>query len=82
MNVTLHNDSYITPGYIFIAPYQTTNPGPYIYDNQGVRAFFLRTGRFPNIDRISCGAGGRLQAEETHNTISRSANMEAPIICA
>lgn len=24
------------PGYIFIGPYEATNSGPYIYDNDGV----------------------------------------------
>ncbi|MCJ1314466.1 hypothetical protein MMC25_008148 [Agyrium rufum] len=35
LNVTLHDDSSISPGYIFLAPYQVLNPGPYIFDNTG-----------------------------------------------
>ncbi|KAE8395620.1 ASST-domain-containing protein [Aspergillus alliaceus] len=35
MNITLKNDTFITPGYIFIAPFLTDLPGPYIYDNDG-----------------------------------------------
>ncbi|KAE8320792.1 ASST-domain-containing protein [Aspergillus sergii] len=35
MEVSLKNDSLITPGYIFMAPYQTELPGPYIYDSDG-----------------------------------------------
>ena len=27
----------VTPGYIFMAPYRNRDPGPYIYDNFGVR---------------------------------------------
>jgi hypothetical protein len=27
----------LSPGYIFVTPYDTENPGPYIYDNEGVR---------------------------------------------
>lgn len=26
----------LSPGYIFITPYEAQNPGPYIYDNEGV----------------------------------------------
>ncbi|KAE8411958.1 ASST-domain-containing protein [Aspergillus pseudocaelatus] len=36
MEVSLRNDSFITPGYIFIAPYETELPGPYIYDTDGL----------------------------------------------
>ncbi|BAE60645.1 unnamed protein product [Aspergillus oryzae RIB40] len=32
----------VTPGYIFVGPYEAANSGPYIYDNEGVRHF-----RFP-----------------------------------
>ncbi|KAE8380382.1 ASST-domain-containing protein [Aspergillus bertholletiae] len=35
MEVTLNNDAFVTPGYIFIAPYETELPGPYIYDSGG-----------------------------------------------
>ncbi|KOC09279.1 hypothetical protein AFLA70_39g003881 [Aspergillus flavus AF70] len=35
MEISLKNDSLITPGYIFMAPYQTELPGPYIYDTDG-----------------------------------------------
>ncbi|RAQ45464.1 hypothetical protein AFGD_005888 [Aspergillus flavus] len=35
MEISLKNDSLITPGYIFMAPYQTELPGPYIYDIDG-----------------------------------------------
>lgn len=36
MNVTLHNKDLVTPGYVFIAPYQVAQAGPYIYDKLGV----------------------------------------------
>ena len=36
LNVTLRNDSLISPGYIFLAPYQVKDAGPYIFDNRGV----------------------------------------------
>lgn len=26
----------LAPGYIFITPYESQNPGPYIFDNSGV----------------------------------------------
>ncbi|KAE8356255.1 ASST-domain-containing protein [Aspergillus coremiiformis] len=35
MDISLKNDTLITPGYIFLAPYETELPGPYIYDNDG-----------------------------------------------
>jgi len=28
--------SKLAPGYIFITPYESQNPGPYIFDNSGV----------------------------------------------
>ncbi|RMD42028.1 hypothetical protein DV735_g3074, partial [Chaetothyriales sp. CBS 134920] len=34
-NITIYNEAALTPGYIFIAPYQTFQGGPYIYDNHG-----------------------------------------------
>lgn len=37
MTVSVHNSSYLEPGYIFIAPYQEWQAGPYIYDKLGVR---------------------------------------------
>ncbi|KAB8226723.1 ASST-domain-containing protein [Aspergillus novoparasiticus] len=36
IEVSLKNDSLITPGYIFMAPYETELPGPYIYDTDGL----------------------------------------------
>jgi hypothetical protein len=35
--IELNDPERVTPGYIFIAPYESDNPGPYIYDNEGVR---------------------------------------------
>ncbi|KAI9833769.1 MAG: hypothetical protein M1819_003502 [Sarea resinae] len=35
LDVTLNDADLVTPGYIFIAPYELENPGPYIYDNNG-----------------------------------------------
>lgn len=36
-----HSDpEKLAPGYIFITPYESQNPGPYIFDNSGV---WLRT---------------------------------------
>lgn len=28
---------FVSPGYIFLSPYRNLDPGPYIYDNYGVR---------------------------------------------
>lgn len=28
---------FVSPGYIFLSPYRNVDPGPYIYDNYGVR---------------------------------------------
>jgi hypothetical protein len=36
LNMTLNNEPLVTPGYIFLEPFQTTQPGPYLYDNAGV----------------------------------------------
>ena len=36
LNMTLNDEALVTPGYIFLEPYQTTQPGPYLYDNAGV----------------------------------------------
>ncbi|MCJ1386068.1 hypothetical protein MMC17_009193 [Xylographa soralifera] len=35
LNITRHNDSLISPGYIFMAPYQVAQAGPYLFDNSG-----------------------------------------------
>ncbi|KNG91401.1 hypothetical protein ANOM_000431 [Aspergillus nomiae NRRL 13137] len=35
LEVSLKNDSFLTPGYLFVAPYETERPGPYIYDTDG-----------------------------------------------
>ncbi|RMZ76557.1 hypothetical protein DV737_g4751, partial [Chaetothyriales sp. CBS 132003] len=34
-NITIYDEQAVTPGYIFIAPYQTFQAGLYIYDNHG-----------------------------------------------
>ncbi|KAJ5274701.1 hypothetical protein N7505_003246 [Penicillium chrysogenum] len=34
-NVEKSNPDKLSPGYIFITPYELQNPGPYIYDNTG-----------------------------------------------
>jgi hypothetical protein len=38
--VELSNPQKLSPGYYFITPYEATNPGPYIFDNDGVRRIF------------------------------------------
>ena len=42
LNITRHNDSLISPGYIFMAPYQVAQAGPYLFDNSGVRPLWLK----------------------------------------
>ena len=32
----IHEPEKLSPGYIFLTPYEAQNPGPYIYDNDGV----------------------------------------------
>jgi hypothetical protein len=36
LNVSTNDDGLVTPGYIFIAPYEMERPGPYIYTTDGV----------------------------------------------
>ena len=36
LHIEYSDPSKLAPGYIFIAPYEAENPGPYIYDNSGV----------------------------------------------
>jgi hypothetical protein len=36
LNVSINDKSLVTPGYIFVAPYETEVPGPYIYTTDGV----------------------------------------------
>jgi Arylsulfotransferase (ASST) len=50
MNITLHEDDRVVPGYIFIGAYQTFQEGPYIYDSRGnlVYSGFAATGRGPS----------------------------------
>lgn len=58
--ITRHDDSLITPGYIFLAPYQTFQAGIYIYDNRGnlVYSGFAATGGGPSHNFHVCDAGG------------------------
>ncbi|MCJ1367546.1 hypothetical protein MMC16_006680 [Acarospora aff. strigata] len=35
LSVSINNASFVSPGYIFLAPFQSTQPGPYIYDSTG-----------------------------------------------
>ncbi|KAJ6006975.1 ASST-domain-containing protein [Penicillium canescens] len=35
LNVSINDDGLVTPGYIFMAPYETDRPGPYIYSTDG-----------------------------------------------
>lgn len=37
-NISIKNDSLLTPGYLFLTPYGVDQPGPYIFDNSGVCA--------------------------------------------
>ncbi|RMZ86759.1 hypothetical protein DV736_g6011, partial [Chaetothyriales sp. CBS 134916] len=49
-NITIYDERAVTPGYIFIAPYQTFQAGLYIYDNHGnlVYSGFAGTGGGPS----------------------------------
>ncbi|KAJ5435484.1 hypothetical protein N7445_006369, partial [Penicillium cf. griseofulvum] len=40
-NVEKSDPDKLSPGYIFITPYELQNPGPYIYDNTGVGLYFV-----------------------------------------
>ncbi|KAJ5322319.1 hypothetical protein N7452_010608 [Penicillium brevicompactum] len=35
LNVSINNENLVTPGYLFIAPYMTERPGPYIFTTDG-----------------------------------------------
>ncbi len=36
LDVSINDAGRVSPGYIFIAPFQTAQAGPYIYDSNGV----------------------------------------------
>lgn len=36
MEITISNEAFIEPGYVFITPYQQPQAGPYIFDKKGV----------------------------------------------
>jgi hypothetical protein len=36
LNISIKNDSLLTPGYLFLTPYGVDLPGPYIFDTSGV----------------------------------------------
>jgi len=36
LNISLYDENAVTPGYIFMGPYQTFQEAVYIYDNRGV----------------------------------------------
>jgi hypothetical protein len=36
VNIEQIDAEKVSPGYIFITPYEVDNPGPYIFDNTGV----------------------------------------------
>lgn len=36
LTVSINVAGRVSPGYIFLAPFESTQPGPYIYDSNGV----------------------------------------------
>ena len=60
MSITIHDEDRVTPGYIFIGPYQTFQAGVYIYDNRGnlVYSGFGGTGGGPSHNFHVCNVNG------------------------
>ena len=60
LNITLLDEANVTPGYIFVAPYQTAQQSIYIYDNQGnlVWSGFGPTGPGPSHNFHVCPING------------------------
>ncbi|RMZ78874.1 hypothetical protein DV738_g3569, partial [Chaetothyriales sp. CBS 135597] len=59
-NITIYDEGAVTPGYIFIAPYQTFQGGLYIYDNYGnlVYSGFGETGAGTSHNFHVCNVNG------------------------
>ena len=82
LNINLKNDSLISPGYIFLAPFDGEVPGPYIYDYNGVSALSISLAfSSSDIQRILYGAGAMAQLRSSL-IISMSALMKDRIISA
>ena len=43
VTVSINNAGRVSPGYIFLAPFMSTQPGPYIYDSSGVGCPYLQS---------------------------------------
>lgn len=78
----------LAPGYIFITPYESQNPGPYIFDNSGVCIAWTtcdttcaRIGRLTRIvNRSSYGVVG-VRRGRAMPTACMSASIRGPTIC-
>jgi hypothetical protein len=55
----LNVSAKLSPGYIFVSPYDTQNPGPYIYDNEGVRFGPFHSGHAGELLLTCDGTPGR-----------------------
>lgn len=82
LNISIKNDSHISPGYIFLAPYDGDVPGPYIYDHNGVCALSISPilGS-SDVQRILYGVGAMAQLR-SFLIISTFALMKDQIISA
>lgn len=82
LNISLKNDSHISPGYIFLAPFDGEVPGPYIYDYNGVSVLSISLVlSSSDMQRILYGAGAMAQLRSSL-IISMSAPMKDQIISA
>ena len=59
-NITIYDETAVTPGYIFIGAYQTFQAALYIYDNRGnlVYSGFGATGGGPSHNFHVCNVNG------------------------
>ncbi|KAJ9625492.1 uncharacterized protein PV06_01777 [Exophiala oligosperma] len=60
LNISLFDEDAVTPGYIFMGPYQTFQEAVYIYDNRGnlVWSGFAETGGGPSHNFHVCSING------------------------
>jgi hypothetical protein len=52
LDVTINDEHSVTPGFIFLAPFQNELPGPYIYDTSGVSLEALYSMQRTSADKI------------------------------
>ena len=82
LNISIKNDSFISPGYIFLTPYDGEAPGPYIYDYNGVSSLSISLVlSTSDMQRILYGAGAMAQLR-SFLIISMFALMTDQIISA